>query len=114
MRRPFQQHGPSIQISLTTLASPAVAFSTLTTAGTLSGVESVRVYNQSTNDVLLWFGNSTATATSATTAAGFNGMFVPHGQVNVFAVGPNGFVSGMTTAVTLTALVTLTPGSGGI
>jgi hypothetical protein len=113
MRRAFQQQGPSIQIAVTTVAG-TVAFSTLTTAGTNSGIESIRVYNQSTNDVLVWTGNSTATATSATTAAGFNGMFVPHGQVDYFSVGPNGFISALTTAAALTALVTVTPGSGGI
>lgn len=116
MRRPFSPEGPTIALTLTTISS-AIALSSQTTAGINSGIESARFYNSSTNDAYVWVANSStglATTVSSGPYPSYRGYAIPYHQTEVLSVGPNCWISGVTTAPSFTSVLMITPGSGGI
>lgn len=118
MRRPFQANGPTIALQITSISS-AICISSLTTAGTNSGFESVSLYNSSTMDAYIWIANTSVAGNLATTVSSgpypsFQGYPIPFHQTRDLSISPNSWISGVTTAAALVAVVMVTPGSGGI
>lgn len=107
----FRPMGPTIPILCTTI-STNIALSSLGSSVDI-GACAVRCYNATTDNAYLWFtSNSAATQTSWSSGPypTFSGYPVPQKQIVDYAIGPNCWISGLTTAAAITATVLVTPG----
>lgn len=107
MSAAFYPQGPTILIALTTVGSAGVSPSSA------AGVQGLKLDNLSTNNVFAHIGiTSTEVALLPTTAASQNGVFIPYLASLTISTPPNPFVSALTTAAALTAVMALTLGTG--
>ena len=107
MAAAFYPQGPTILIALTTVGSAGVSPSSA------SGLQGLKLDNMSTNNVFVRIAQTSASAAVLpTTAASQTGFFVPYLASLTITTPPNPFVSALTTAVSLTAVMALTLGAG--
>lgn len=102
--------GPSIMLSLTSVASVPVSIS----SG--SGIQGAMLTNITTDNAYMWMGLTTATPTSNTTTALFNsfpllGKDRPGGRL-IISCPPGAYFSGITTGASIAATVVITAGLG--
>ena len=105
--------GCSVLLPVTTISTNVCLSSIGTTDN--RGYTAVQIYNQSTNDVYINLPASSATTQSSFSTGPYPSTFtcgvaVPLHQAAIFAIPPVCWVSGLTTAVGLTANVLLVPG----
>jgi hypothetical protein len=103
----FLPQGGTIILALTSLGSAAVGIST---AANLQGA---MFDNLSTVNAVVAIGGSGVVATQGSTAAFTAGQFTLLGlNSKVLSIPPNSYVSACTTAASLVAQITVTPGYG--
>ena len=104
-----------LRSQILTSISTAICITSEGTTGN-RGYTALQVYNQSTNDAYLSISASSATTQSSFSTGPYPSTFwcgvaVPYHTVQIFSCPPVTWVSGLTTAATLTANLLITPGT---